>query len=162
MNPKYSIYLDVCCLNRPLDDSCQDRIRLETEAVLLIYRKYRLGEWDLISSEAIELEIRRTPDAQRLEQVMLALSVAKSTIPINETLRQRAVRLTKLGFKAFDSAHIASAEASSADVMLTTDDRLLRNAARHQNQLCIAIDNPVSWLLKVNQMEETTTHDDAS
>ena len=29
------IYLDVCCLNRPFDDQTQERIRLESEAVLL-------------------------------------------------------------------------------------------------------------------------------
>ena len=31
-----TVYLDVCCLNRPFDDQTQDRIRLESEAVLLI------------------------------------------------------------------------------------------------------------------------------
>lgn len=30
------IYLDVCCLNRPFDDQAQTRIRLESEAILLI------------------------------------------------------------------------------------------------------------------------------
>jgi hypothetical protein len=29
------IYLDACCLNRPFDDQTQERIRLESEAVLL-------------------------------------------------------------------------------------------------------------------------------
>lgn len=53
----YRIYMDVCCLNRPFDDSSQDRIRLETEAVLSIYRKYRMGEWQLMSREVIDLEI---------------------------------------------------------------------------------------------------------
>ena len=28
------IYLDVCCLNRPFDDQTQDRIHLESEAVV--------------------------------------------------------------------------------------------------------------------------------
>lgn len=62
MSQTYTIYLDVCCLNRPLDDSSQDRIRLEAEAVLLIYRKCRLGEWNLVSSGAIEAEVKRTPN----------------------------------------------------------------------------------------------------
>ena len=30
------IYLDVCCLNRPFDEQTQDRVRLETEAILTI------------------------------------------------------------------------------------------------------------------------------
>ena len=31
-----SIYLDVCCLNRPFDDQSQPRIHLESEAILTI------------------------------------------------------------------------------------------------------------------------------
>jgi len=30
------IYMDVCCLNRPFDDQKQDRIRVESDAVLAI------------------------------------------------------------------------------------------------------------------------------
>lgn len=30
------IYLDACCLNRLFDDQTQDRIRLESEVVVLI------------------------------------------------------------------------------------------------------------------------------
>ena len=33
------VYLDNCVLNRPFDDQGQERIRLETEAVMLILAK---------------------------------------------------------------------------------------------------------------------------
>jgi hypothetical protein len=39
------IYLDVCCLNRPFDDQTQDRIRLETEAVMLILGRIAAKDW---------------------------------------------------------------------------------------------------------------------
>ncbi len=39
------VYLDVCCLNRPFDDQRQSRIRLESEAVLLILARCKSGEW---------------------------------------------------------------------------------------------------------------------
>jgi len=39
------IYLDVCCLNRPFDDQTQDRIHLESEAVILILKRVRSGNW---------------------------------------------------------------------------------------------------------------------
>ncbi len=39
--PLKRIYLDVCALNRPLDDQSQMRIRLETDAVLLILSHVR-------------------------------------------------------------------------------------------------------------------------
>jgi hypothetical protein len=39
------IYVDVCCLNRPFDNQTQDRIRLEAEAVILILKRFEVGEW---------------------------------------------------------------------------------------------------------------------
>jgi hypothetical protein len=47
------IYLDVCCINRPFDDQTEERIRMESEAVLAILKRC-LSEWTLIGSEAIE------------------------------------------------------------------------------------------------------------
>ncbi len=69
MAKEYTIYLDVCCLNRPFDDQTQPRIRLETEAILEIISRCRTGEWKLLSSTALESEIARTPDLTRREQV---------------------------------------------------------------------------------------------
>jgi len=48
------IYLDVCCLNRPFDDSTQDRIRLESEAILTILERCLQGNWSLVISEITE------------------------------------------------------------------------------------------------------------
>ena len=55
------IYLDVCCVNRPFDDQTQDRIHLESEAVILILKHVRSGNWEWISSEAVDFEVRQTP-----------------------------------------------------------------------------------------------------
>ena len=63
------IYLDVCCLNRPFDDQTQDRIHLESEAVILILKRVRSGNWEWISSEAVDFEVRQTPDAERRRRV---------------------------------------------------------------------------------------------
>jgi len=35
------IYLDMCCFNRPYDDQSQARIRLETEAKMLLQQKVK-------------------------------------------------------------------------------------------------------------------------
>jgi hypothetical protein len=40
------IYLDTCCLNRPFDDQTQERIRLESEAMLAILSRIEKGEWE--------------------------------------------------------------------------------------------------------------------
>jgi len=160
MSIPYRIYLDVCCLNRPFDDSSQDRIRLESEAVLSIYRKCRLGEWTLLTSEVIESELRQTPDTQRVELIMAALAIAVEKAQMDSALKQRAVELVTLGLKPFDAAHIASAEAIAADVFLTTDDRLIRKATRYQTSLNVLVGNPVTWLLNLTPYEGDNTDDD--
>ena len=135
----YKIYLDVCCLNRPFDDASQERIRLESEAVLLIYRKCRIDEWRLVSSEVIDLEIAQTKKRQRREQLQIAVAIAYNRVILDEEVRRRATQIGQLGFQPFDAAYLASAEAGDAAVFLTTDDRLLRRATRFSDQLNITV-----------------------
>lgn len=160
MAKPYRIYMDVCCLNRPFDNFLQDRIRLEAEAILSIYRKCRIGEWQLISSEVIDLEIAQTKNIQRLEQLRSAIAIAQEKCLLTDEVKYRVIELTQLGFKPFDAAHIASAEDVKVDVFLTTDDRLLKRAERYRTQLVVQVDNPVNWLLYINQSEGDKTNDD--
>jgi predicted nucleic acid-binding protein len=55
--------------------------------------------------------------------------------------------LESWGFGLYDSFHISCAEALRADVLLTTDDRLLRRARRYANRIQVQISNPVTWLM---------------
>lgn len=153
MPPEYRIYLDVCCWNRPFDDFSQERIRLEAEAVLLIYEKFRLGIWVLLSSDIVEAELRQTPDRQRVDLIIAALAICQIKAKLSDAVKKRAASLVKLGFKPFDAAHLASAEAVNADVFLTTDDRLIRNAQRYSDSLTVSTQNPVHWLIAINQNE---------
>lgn len=59
------VYLDACSLQRPLDDRSQPRVNLEAEAVLTLLRLVEDGQLELVSSEVLEFEVDRTPDAQR-------------------------------------------------------------------------------------------------
>src|SRR5262245_63449880 len=59
------VYLDACCLQRPLDDRSQPRLNLEAEAVLTILGMVESGDLELISSDALEFEVDRTPDSER-------------------------------------------------------------------------------------------------
>lgn len=160
MAKQYSVYFDVCCLNRPLDNALQDRIRLEAEAVLLIYRKCKIGEWQLISSEVVDLEIAQTKNQQRLLQLKMAVSIAQAQIKLDEAIKQRTTQLNQMGFKPFDAAHLASAESGQADVFLTTDDRLLRRAKRYSSQLTVVVNNPTTWFIEVSQLTGEPNHDD--
>jgi PIN domain len=148
MAKKYKIYLDVCCLNRPFDDQTQARIYLETQAILEILSRCQTGEWELVSSTALELEIAKTPDLNRREEVQLALAIAKCKILVTEEIARRAIALTNLRIKNFDALHIACAE-GNADVFLTTDNRLLSRALSYKSDLNIIVANPTNWLAEV-------------
>lgn len=143
------IYLDVCCLNRPFDDQTQERIHLESEAVLLILIRCQSKEWQLLGSEVVDYEISQIPDEERRQKVRYLATVGESKVTVTESVESRAQELEKLGFKVYDALHIAGAEAGSADVLLTTDDRMLSKAQQHEEELHVRVANPTLWLMEV-------------
>jgi predicted nucleic acid-binding protein len=44
------IYLDLCCFNRPWDDQSSARVRMETEAKLLLQERVRSKQTALVWS----------------------------------------------------------------------------------------------------------------
>ncbi|NER19888.1 MAG: PIN domain-containing protein [Symploca sp. SIO1B1] len=148
MAESYLIYLDVCCLNRPFDDWRQDRIRLEGQTILDIFQRFYSGEWKLVSSEVIEAELARMVNLDKLDRIRKLLQVAETKIILTEEIEQRSQEIENLGFGLFDSFHIACAETAKIDVLLTTDDRLLKKAIKYNYLLKIELDNPVTWLMK--------------
>lgn len=149
MSKDYLVYLDVCCLNRPFDDQKQDRIRLETEAIIIILDKCTTGNWQLVTSNAIETEIAKISNRENLKQIIEILSIATTRILVNETIVARTLQLNKLGFSAYDAAHIASAEEANADILLTTDDRLLKRSLRYTDILKVQLSNPLYWITNI-------------
>jgi predicted nucleic acid-binding protein len=143
------IYLDVCCLNRPFDDQTQDRIRLESEAVILILTHIEAGEWEWASSDVVNYEIEQNPNEERKARVKALIKSSNNNIPLQQTEIDRAQELEKLGFKAIDALHIACAETENVEVMLTTDDKLLNLAKKCTKQLHIRVANPLTWLEEV-------------
>jgi len=141
------IYLDVCCLNRPFDDQTQERIHLETEAVLIILSSQK---WELVGSNIIDFEISKIPDVERKKKVeILAQKILKKQ-NISSELIQRAKEIEKKGIKPFDSLHIASAEFIKADYLITTDDEIVK---KNQKDIeffkKIKICNPILFLTEV-------------
>ena len=147
----YKIYFDVCCLNRPFDDWTQERIRLEGEAVLSIMERIRAKKWRLVTSEAIAVELEKMRNLEKLENILKLLEFATITINIDEEVEFRSQQLENLGFSLYDSFHIVCAEVAQVDILLSTDDRLLKNTLRHKSVLKIAVDNPVTWLMNIFQ-----------
>lgn len=159
MAKQYKIYLDVCCLNRPFDDWVQERVRFEGEAVLAILNRVRAEEWQLISSEAIEAELERLSNPEKLESIRQLLSLATTTIMLDQQIDQRSQILENLGFGLYDSFHIACAEAFQVDILLTTDDRLLKRAKRYKDSIQVPLNNPVTWLMDILLTQGDENHD---
>jgi hypothetical protein len=119
------VYLDACCLNRPFDDQRQLRIRLESEAIVIVLEKFRSGEWQWLSSEALLYELRQNPDVEK---------------------RQRTLALAQM---AHESVALTEETPGRADVFLTTDDRVVKVAHRKKGLLNLRVDNPARWLEEV-------------
>ena len=140
------IYLDVCCLNRPFDDQTQERIRLESEAVITILGRSKT--LTLLTSEIVGLEISKIPDEDRRQKVMLLSSISKTNIVVDDEIISRAKELNKMGFKSLDGFHIACAEKGQADALLTTDDHFLKKAAPQGQSIKVRIENPLRWVME--------------
>ena len=140
------VYLDNCVLNRPFDDQSQERIRLETEAIILLLARLERKEWTWLGSQALELEIDQTPDAEQQARLRRVIAFVGLTLEIGDQELERASELEKLGFAGFDAVHLACAEIGRADIFLTTDDRLLRLAKRLAKKLRVKVENPLDWM----------------
>jgi hypothetical protein len=55
------LYLDMCSLQRPLDDRTQLRVHVEAEAVLAILNLCESGAAELVDSFALRFETGRNP-----------------------------------------------------------------------------------------------------
>jgi len=140
--------MDCCCLNRPNDDQTQDKIRVESDAIIAILSRCLYGSWTLLGSDIIEYEIMKTPDPNKRNRALDLYKVKGDSIVTNETIMERAKEIQKHGIKPMDSLHFASAEYGNANVLLTVDKEFVATARKINTSLTVA--NPVNWF-----MEET-------
>ena len=70
---------------------------------------------------------------------------------LKKELTDRAKEFHVHNISYFDSLHMAVAEDADADVLLTTDDRLVRRAQNTNAGVRVA--NPVTWLMEVTSNE---------
>jgi predicted nucleic acid-binding protein len=144
------IYLDTCCLNRLFDEAAQERVHREAEAVVSVLGQIEAGEWQWISSEALAAEVEQTQDLVRRARANLLIGRAWQSVLLDQPRVERARALQALGFKTFDALHLACAESAGVELFLTTDDRLIRRAARVSNQLRVRVVNPLTAVREVD------------
>ncbi len=142
----FRVYLDVSCLNRPFDDQGQARIRLEAEAIRLVFELADRGQLRSVSSEMAEIEIDAMSDALRWQRVGELLPDPIDIIELTPAVFVRAEQVEGLGLAAADAVHVAAAEAAGADVLLTCDEKLRRQCIRRRKLLKVEVANPVDWI----------------
>jgi predicted nucleic acid-binding protein len=140
------IYLDTCALNRPTDNLSQPRVRAEAQAVARLLDLVVSGKLILLGSHALQFEVSRNTNMLRRLAALELLSFATASAPDNGQVHRLARELTGLGFSAMDAIHLALAQTAGAQVLLTTDDRLILRAARSPEIVLIEVANPVDWL----------------
>ena len=138
--------MDVCCWNRPFDDQTQTRVHLEAEAVLAVVSEIERGHFQLLHSEVVDLEIANAPDLKRSKRLQALIPQHDRYVRCEPRIFARALALEQHGFAGVDALHLACAEAAGADMFLTTDDRLLRVAARQPDFLRVRVANPLAWM----------------
>ena len=121
------------------------RIRLEAESILSLLELCKRGKLELISSEALELEIEKNSLATRRNYAEAALELAHTYIMLDENIEFRAEELLRLGIQPLDALHLASAEVAKADYFCTCDDRFLRRA-RTINDLKTVVITPLELI----------------
>src|SRR3712207_303182 len=103
------IYLDMCSLQRPLDDQSQLRVRLEAEAVLGIIAICVSGQAELVSSPALIFEAGRNPHPIRKAHALGILDHARRAVGFSPDVEQRARAFTHAGLKPLDALHFSCA-----------------------------------------------------
>ena len=67
---------------------------------------------------------------------------------MDNNIVKRALELENIKLRAIDPLHVACAE-KFADVMLTTDDEIVKKIKNSRVSVNIRVENPVRWLVEV-------------
>ena len=143
------IYLDMCSLQRPLDDQTPLRVHLEAEAVLGVLALCETGQAELVGSVALRFEQSRNPHPLRKGFAQEVLALAALTVDATPTVTQRAHDYVEQGIQPLDALHLACAVEARADYFCTCDDRLLRRA----KQVATETTRAVSPLELIDEIE---------
>jgi predicted nucleic acid-binding protein len=147
-----TLYLDMNIYKRPFDDQRQMRIRLETVAITMIFASIDDGQLSACWSFVLDYENSRDPVPERREFVQYLSRCCETTIAPDESVRELARRLSETyQIRGRDALHLAIAETSGCDYLVTCDDRLVRQGERLQEQgvLTVHLINPVDFVQEV-------------
>ncbi|MEM6868260.1 MAG: PIN domain-containing protein [Cyanobacteria bacterium P01_C01_bin.121] len=138
------VYLDTSIYCRPFDDQTQPKIFLETQAIAIILQMVAMKSIELVNSSVLEYENSRNPDPVKQAAMNRYLQTSAYKQLVDEAIRQRAKELEHNGVKAMDALHVACAEASGSDYLITCDKRLINRCS----SLSLQVVNPIDFVLE--------------
>ena len=144
-----TLYLDMNIYKRPFDDQRQMRIRLETVAITMIFALIDDGQLSACWSFVLDYENSHDPVPERREFVQYLSRCCKTTIEPDQSIRELARSLSDAHqIRGRDALHLAIAETSDCDYLVTCDDRLVRQGQRLKDQGVITVHliNPVDFV----------------
>jgi predicted nucleic acid-binding protein len=115
--------------------------------VLDVLRRIIEGSDTLVWSWVLSFENDKHPKPDRRDEIAVWEARAERSIAVSADLEERARQIARQGIPALDAAHLASAEAAGAEIMLTCDDVVLRRAPRLR--LTLRVLDPVAYLSEV-------------
>ena len=140
---KYTIYLDLCCFNRPYDDQTSRRIYLETEAKLFIQEQINDNIFNLLWSYILDFENNANPENEVKNQILRWKEIASEYIIKNTSIVKLGQKLHSMGFGVKDALHLACSIEGHADFFLTTDKGIIKKSTLLTE---IKIMNPVNFI----------------
>ncbi|MCD7824324.1 MAG: hypothetical protein LUG86_09995 [Oscillospiraceae bacterium] len=139
------VYLDCCCYCRQFDDLAQETVKAEVDAIFIVFDLHWQGNISLVGSTLLEVELGKISDSDKKKKILKYYSSVDEVITNGDSVKMRAIQIQGLSnIRAFDSAHIAFAEEAGADVLLTTDYKLIKMASRLD--LKVKVMNPKDFI----------------
>jgi len=132
------IYLDNCCYNRPYDEQNQPRVALETQAKLYIQRLITEKKLNLAVSYVSNFENNENPKIDRRNSIKNFFANASVYIDNKNAscVEVLAKKIMAMNIRAKDALHIACAVISKCDVLITTDDGILKHYKKDDIKIC--------------------------
>jgi hypothetical protein len=115
----------------------------------MILQLAEAGDIELLSSEVLQFEIDRIPDAQRQVSAKRMLTLASEPIVLTDAIEVQAAAFVEQGIKPIDALHLASACSANASFFCTCDDRLLKKS-KGLKDVAIHVVSPLQLLTEVS------------
>lgn len=139
------IYLDNCCYNRPFDPQGQVRIQVETISKLAVQFLMASHRVEYVWSAILDYEVSCNPSLKRRTAILRWRKHASEQVELTNTVYARAVEVQRHGIKNKDAMHLASAELSHCDWLLTTDDAFAKKA---KGLTAVRVASPVEFIME--------------